>query len=605
MQSNSRWIPIAIWLIAGFVAAWVCSLELSAAHIGNEYVPVGNDSFYHARRILDTVRDPASFYQFDSKIHAPEGSLLVWPWGYDYLLANIVRAGMAIGISSDPMAILIWIPVAAVFLSLGFSIVIARQLSLSAPLTALAALCMAFAPSTRLLHGAGEIDHHFAELISVLGSLAAGLAWFPRPTVSKAVWLGIALGVAPAIHNGLFILQIPLLVTLFLRWVQRQDMAPGPALTFSGVLMLSTLAVLLPSLPFQMGRFEFYTLSWFHAYIAFATATLSLFLMRTKPTRTSAIALAAIAATLLGGILSQLDLATGFLGGSFERLKLIGEMRSPLALAMLDPILLTKFYSFLIWLFPLTLILCVVQCWRQRGSPLLLFWVTSVCGLLLLSAQWRMHYFGSFALYLPWLASIQEFARKHPERERPTVLATGLVLLLSYAPQLRYELLDTPPKAGDPWYARVSPMVKILREACAKDPGIVLADSNAGHYIRYATDCSVIANNFLLTPQHFAKADEVDRLFSLSATALLTAAPYPKYVLVRPSSISRATGGYRYIFSGLGSHRLEPELLSAPAASLPAQYRLLGTVPLPMVAGIAYAKLYKIERVEAARLTGS
>ena len=42
-----------------------------------------------------------------------------------------------------------------------------------------------------------------------------------------------------------------------------------------------------------------------------------------------------------------------------------------------------------------------------------------------------------------------------------------------------------------------------------------------GHYIRYYTDCPVIANNFLLTPQHFRKMDEVGALFSLSAATLV------------------------------------------------------------------------------------
>ena len=62
-------------------------------------------------------------------------------------------------------------------------------------------------------------------------------------------------------------------------------------------------------------------------------------------------------------------------------------------------------------------------------------------------------------------------------------------------------------------------------QACAEDPGVVLADTNAGHYIRYFTDCSVIANNFLLTEQQFQKADEVYRLFALPHEQLTRQAP--------------------------------------------------------------------------------
>ncbi|WP_414717583.1 hypothetical protein [Steroidobacter sp.] len=596
----NRWILPAIWLAVSVFAALTCSVQYSSARLHDEFIPVGNDSFYHARRIVDAVRAPEDFYQFDAKIHAPEGSLLVWPWGYDYLMAGIVRTGMALGLSSDPMAILVWIPVAALFLSIGLTVTIGRQLSLSAPLILLAALCMACAPSTRLLHGVGEIDHHFAELMFLLASLAAGLAWFLRPSVPAAVLLGATLGIAPAIHNGLFVLQVPLLATFLLRWLQGLSTPPRPTLVLALTLVLTTFAVLAPSMAFQTGRFEFYTLSWFHAYIAAATAVLVLFLNRMPATRNSMLTLAAIGAGLLYGVFSQLDIAAGFLGGTFERLKLIQEMQSPFERAARDWIGLTKFYSFLIWLAPITLIVCAVQSWRQRNSPLLLFWVTATFGLVLLSTQMRMHYFGSFALYLPWLILAQEFASKRPEHRRSLLLGTSLALLLAYAPQLRNELLNAPPKAADVWYERMEPLLPILRDACAEDPGIVLADTNAGHYIRYATDCSVIANNFLLTPQHFAKADRVDQLFSLSASELLTAAPYPKYVLVRAGSIARAAGGgYRLNFFGPSPHRLAPELLSSPAGSLPSQYRLLGTVPLPMVPGVAYAKLYKIDQTDS------
>ena len=45
-------------------------------------VPILNDPFYHAKRILDTTNDLFSFYQFDKQIHAPEGSWITWPWAF-------------------------------------------------------------------------------------------------------------------------------------------------------------------------------------------------------------------------------------------------------------------------------------------------------------------------------------------------------------------------------------------------------------------------------------------------------------------------------------------------------------------------------------------
>ena len=90
-----------LWVLVASIAVGACALSWPSAHIAAnaavgleaEYLPVSIDSFYHARRILDTAADPASFYQFDAKIHAPEGSLLPWPWGYDYAMGWIVRTG--------------------------------------------------------------------------------------------------------------------------------------------------------------------------------------------------------------------------------------------------------------------------------------------------------------------------------------------------------------------------------------------------------------------------------------------------------------------------------------------------------------------------------
>jgi hypothetical protein len=92
--------------LIGILAMLVCSLMYPAAHLGSEYLPVGNDSFYHARRIIDTAADPGAFYQFDARIHAPEGSLLTWPWGYDYAMGWHQRLAYEKGYTGPPMGFL-------------------------------------------------------------------------------------------------------------------------------------------------------------------------------------------------------------------------------------------------------------------------------------------------------------------------------------------------------------------------------------------------------------------------------------------------------------------------------------------------------------------
>jgi asparagine N-glycosylation enzyme membrane subunit Stt3 len=598
-STSRRASTFIIWAIVGCIAALSCYLNPSNVRIGEEMVPMGNDSFYHARRILDAVADPAAFYEFDPKIHAPEGSLLVWPWGYDYFMAHVVRLAVDLGLSSQPLHALLWAPLFAVFLSIGFLVLIARRLGLSSWTTTLAALCMALAPSTKLLHGLGEIDHHFAEQIFILAALWAGLAWFQSRNVSSAIALGAIFGVSLSIHNGLFILQLPFLVTLFARWLQGDSAPQRSTYAFAIALLGSAIAVLIPSDPFRLGRFEFYTLSWFHFYIVCITAAFTLLLPRLKPSRTTIIAVVGVSLLLVAPLLNEIRIAQSFLQGSMGILSQIDEVQSPLSRFLAGETLwVTFFYSLLIWIAPLTLVVCVVQCWRERQSPRLLFWVVSAFGLALLAMQIRMHYFGAFALYLPWLVLAQDFASKREELAKRTYLLATLALLLAYVPQIRHTVIAPYPRGGDPWFDHFHGIVPALRKACQEDPGAVLADTTSGHYIRYYSDCSVVANNFLLTEQQFRKADEVTQLLSLSAAELSVRAPYVKYVLLRASSITKkADGTYEFAFFSESS-QLSRDLFFRPQA--PAGYELVGEVVIGVgEAKLPYARLYRIKRTEA------
>lgn len=596
-----RWSLLAIWLFGSVLAALACSLNWASATIDGHYIPFGNDSFYHARRILDTAADPSNFYQFDQHIHAPEGSLLVWPWGYDYAMGWIVRLAVNAGISSEPINVLVWLPVVAVAATIALIILVGRGLGLSNWSITLAALCMALAPTTQQLHGTGQIDHHFAELIFLLAALASGLAWLHRPgRISRTVILAAALGVAPAIHNGLFILPLPLLATAFAFWLQGRNLPVKTVAAFAGVLLVTTFAILLPSLPFRLGRFEFFTLSWFHLYTAACTAAALGLMASLRPTRGGITVVVMIGVALTLPVISEIRLAQSFLGGTIEYLNGIGEMQSPLTLmANQGGDTLTRYYSYLIWVAPITGAICVVQCWRERTSVRLLFWITAVMGLILLSLQLRLHYFGGFALYLPWLVLLNDFLLKRPEIYKKGLLIASLLLLLLYAPALRYQLGAPMPRANDMSFENIYPLFEVLHDACEKDPGIVLIDNDAGHYVRYLTSCSVIANNFLLTPQQIKKVDEIQHLYSLSPEELQQQAPLIKYVVVRPFRIGPGPDGkFRYTFF-TGTTRLANALLLQSAASLPPDYVLLKEIRFKELGNAPYAKLYQIERPAA------
>lgn len=573
-----------LWLLVASIAVLVSSLVWPSAHIGNElsrggieqeYLPVGVDSFYHARRILDTVADPAAFYEFDPRIHAPEGSLLPWPWGYDYAMAQLVRA--LAGLAS-PIAILIWIPVAAVFVSVGLMMLLARRLALPTWAAVIAGACVALSPLTQNLHGVGIIDHHFAEYILVLATLVTGLGWLTRPQkAAAAALLGVVLGIAPAIHNALFILQIPILAALLVLWLQNIRLPLRATLAFGAALLLSTFAVLLPSLPFRLNHFEFYTLSWFHLYVAAGTAVTAAVLAYFARSARSAVILVVMAVVLITPLGRQVLLGQSFLAGDIKRLEAIGEMRS-LASVLRSPggwWSVSLLYSALILLLPLGAGYSAFKAWQERASGRVFFWLCCLFGTALLVTQLRLQYFGSFVLYLPLLVLADSLARRRVEQTKVIALATALGVLLAYVLPIRYQLTSQTSAGGDRSFRALRPILTTLQQACARDPGIVLADNDAGHYIRYYTQCSVIANNFLLTRQHELKIEQIDYLTSLPATALPGAAPFVRYILVRPVSVQHTADGVHYMSYSQVSGELIDELLLRDLDQVPANYRLL------------------------------
>jgi hypothetical protein len=227
--------------------------------------------------------------------------------------------------------------------------------------------------------------------------------------------------------------------------------------------------------------------------------------------------------------------------------------------------------------------------------------MSNAMGLALLFMQLRLHYFGDVALFLPWLFFAENWSRRAPEHRKSILLGTTLGLILMYAPPLRYQIAAPMPIANDTSFVPMRPMFEDLRRACAKDPGIVLADNNLGHYIRYYTECSVIADNFLMTPLHFAKIAEIERYLSMSAADVARGAPQIKYILVRAANLTVSPNGqahYSFYF-GKGS-RLPQDLLFDTPERVPAGFSLISQIRFTEANNVPYAKLYKVTHAGAA-----
>lgn len=591
-------------IICVFAAATAFAFQLNrmpALYVDGELVPSDNDAFYHARRILDTAKDPASFFEFDPHIHAPEGSLVVWPWGYDYGVARIVRAATSLGIVPDPMVALAYVPPFAVILTIAIVVMLAWNMSLSAWATALLTFWIAASPLTQVMHGLASVDHHFAEYLCILGFLATATGWMKYP--KSAAWAGatgLVLGFAPAIHTLLFVLQVPLLLCLALLWLKNIPLNSSAAGVFCLALLSGTSFVTSLSEPLRAGYFEHYYLSWFHVYVACCSVLMVAFVCRRSTSRRNLVLLCLMSLALAVPLIAQIAQAAGYLGNSSAALTNIGEAQSVWRRFQDNPWRAIELYSGLILLAPVIALACFFSIWRARSPSLLLVLVYSTLAIPLLLAQFRFHYYGSICLTLPILLLADRLSRQRPGGVVAAAVLTA-AFVVAQLPALRMAVASETVVGRDPYFRLTHLAMPALAEACREDPGIVLAKSNEGHFIRYYTDCSVIANNFLLTTQQVQAFRMVAELFNRTPEELLEARIPVKYVLVRArGSIATSPDGSHYMMvdrydAERVSDPLTDALLWGEPAAAPASFALITEIAAPGK-DYPYARLWKINR---------
>jgi hypothetical protein len=262
---------------------------------------------------------------------------------------------------------------------------------------------------------------------------------------------------------------------------------------------------------------------------------------------------------------------------------------------------LTDLYSYFVLLLPATLILCAVQLWRERDAARRYFWLASLAGLLMMAGMVRMHVFGTFAMLLPWLAWWQERSVAANPTVKNGVLAIAAIAAVGSAlPAWSY----TSTAGNDPYYALTWDLYPPLADLCRREPGVVLSTPDDANYVRYHTDCAVIANNFLLTPQHEAKILEVRRLMDLAPAQLAAAAPQVRYVLVHRMALFSLNADGRMQFHP-GGHPDKPDppliraLIDAPAATIPPGFTLVKELAFEKPTHVPFARLFAVTPVTA------
>jgi len=531
---------------------------------GESFIPFGNDSFYHARRIIDAAFSTDGLYQFDPLMHVPEGSWVSWPWGYDYFLAKLLQIVSWMSPATDPMRVLVYVPVFWTTVNVALLLALTTALGLQPEFRVMVVIGFSLMPLTQSLHGIGQIDHHFMELTFVLLC-----AWMLLRTLAHgagrkaAIFCGASLGLAQAFHHGLFVLQIPVLATIFVLWWHNSIPPKVDLHALAISLLVSTILISLPSGPLIDGQFSFSTLSWFHPYVALCSSVL-LAIMAIRPfERRIFLILLGTGVVLALPVISGIMLGANFLTGNSPALENINEMNSPLAMIRGGWGLTgtVSIYSWLVLLTPCLLLIGIWQGFRSRQPQEIAYAIFSVFGLGLLLMQYRLNYFGLAFLLIGAFFYAQKLVPWSGRNRLPSALIATILLALAFQPPLSGGLFKSYPLSGEHNYQNIRPLLLVLHKECNDQPGVVLADRNIGHYIRFHTKCSVIANNFLLTKQHLNKVMTADYLFLQHADQISQQELEIRYILAILNDAYEQRDGFTVIKDLNGVVNRNPQLI--------------------------------------------
>jgi hypothetical protein len=217
--------------------------------------------------------------------------------------------------------------------------------------------------------------------------------------------------------------------------------------------------------------------------------------------------------------------------------------------------------------------------------------------MVLMLSQYRLHPFGSWALILGSLLIVDVLRQKTQATTLVVSAITLAILAIALQPPLRHQLFKRAPPGLDRDYAASRSLYPILADACIKTPGTVLALADDGHPVRYHTDCSVIVNNFLITPLHMRKLQQVEALLHMRPKEILKTTDI-RYVFVRLNDVffSGPNGVEPSPVDVIKQHNSPLFLELAFAKSVPEGYRLIGELRVDDERDFAYARMFEIVR---------
>ncbi|MFT5793476.1 MAG: hypothetical protein ACI90G_002445 [Urechidicola sp.] len=512
-----------IWLISAVVGYGFALTSLTTDGAYHSYLFAGIDSYYHAARVLSTIAT-GQFNEWEAQSYYPTGAWITWPWAFDYGISRLASLFTRLT-GNDPVTLLVNLPPLWIAVNLGLLLGICRALKLTHAMTAFICLGFSMLPLTQQVHMAGRLDHHFAELTFVLAT-----TWFvtllgraPNER-GYAIGLGISLGLAHGVNNGMFILQIPSLIFIGILWLQGRPLSLRIASYLCASFLVSLTLLLIFSEPFLQQEFHYYLLSWFQLYIAFCTAMIIIY-TTVVHARTWTVTV-----LLLTGLTASIPLINDLLQGwSFIAAQAFSPMET-------DSLFALSFEELMLLYSPLVIAIPVSMAWlcvaaTRDSRRYLAFSISATLGGLLLLAQVRFSYYGTFVLFIPTALMLQNtLQRFHQERFlwiASFMLITGLAVQGQTARSMN-NLKDWTPE-----YLENRAVFTMLHDLCMTAPGLVLAHPNQGLYLQYHTDCSIVASNHNISPRHLAAYSLNMDYLALGAEKLPEALHDVRYVVIQ------------------------------------------------------------------------
>jgi hypothetical protein len=332
--------------------------------------------------------------------------------------------------------------------------------------------------------------------------------------------------------------------------------------------------------------------------VAACTAAALAFMAWRPFTRANLAWLIALCTALMIPLSGQLVSGAGWLTGGISILDQIVEAQSPYKLLtdVWGPVETAGHYSWLLLLVPPLLVYYGFRVCREDRPERLYYAVVTTFGLALLLYQFRLHYFGFVGLVTGSLLLVERLRVRRGWHRGLTFVLAFAAVVVAYQPALRDRLFVVYAPGADTEYASAFSIFLDLRQLCAQDPGVVLASADDGSSILFHSECSVIANNFILREPDKVHIDEVYRLMRLSPAEIRAERPDVRYVFVRVRDFSVLDDDNVAWLSP--ENPITKQLLIDETP--PPGYTLIKTVRRRIgedgVAG-TYARLYKVEPI--------